>query len=222
MSQYKKIYEDDHILAVSKPRGILTVGNKPGQKNLLDEMRKEYEQKQIRLRPLNRLDRDTSGIVLTAKTKECFHEAVENKKFSGSEKTYVALIKGVPRFKKGKITFALPSRQDKKKLLPAQTEYRILKTYFFRVGTASLVEAKITSGRFHQIRRHFSMIHHPLLMDMEYMEKKDFKYFKKIMPFGHYLLHAQKISFNHFVTGKRVDIEAEMPREFRRSVALFE
>jgi len=221
MAQFKKLYEDDHILAVSKPRGILTVGNKPGQKNMLDELRKEYEKKQIRLRPLNRLDRDTSGIVLTAKTKSCFHEAIEKKKFSGAEKTYIAIVKGSPKFKKGKITFPLPSRQDQKKLLPATTEYNVVKTYFFRVGTASLVEAKITSGRFHQIRRHFAMIHHPLLMDMEYMEKKDFKYFKRIMPFKHYMLHSERIKFKHFITGEQIEIKAEVPREFRRNLSLF-
>jgi len=162
MNRFKPIYEDDHLLAISKPRGILTVGNKPRQKNLLDEVKKEYIKRSIRLRPLNRLDRDTSGIVLFAKTKECYEEAVEKKKFSGTTKTYIAIIKGIPQRKFGAITFPLPSRQDKRKMLPSETKYKVIESYSFRSGAASVVEVTISSGRFHQIRRHFSMIHHPL------------------------------------------------------------
>lgn len=221
MNRFKPIYEDDHLLAISKPRGILTVGNKPRQKNLLDEVKKEYIKRNIRLRPLNRLDRDTSGIVLFAKTKECYEEAVEKKKFSGTTKTYIALIKGIPQQKSGVITFPLPSRQDKRKMLPSETKYKILETYSFRSGAASAVEVEISSGRFHQIRRHFSMIHHPLLMDREYMDKKDFKYYGKILPFWHYFLHAEKIRLNHFVTGQPLTITSPMTREFKRAIAAF-
>jgi len=221
MPQFKPLHEDDHLLAISKPRGILTVGNKPGQKNLLDEVKKEYIKKNIRLRPLNRLDRDTSGIVLFAKTKECYEEAVEKKKFGSTTKTYIALIKGIPQRKSGVITFPLPSRQDQRKMLPATTKYRIIETYSFRGGAASIAEIEISSGRFHQIRRHFSMIHHPLLMDREYMTKQDYKYFSKILPFWHYFLHAEKIRMNHFVTNQPLIITAPLPREFKRAVAAF-
>lgn len=219
MEKLKTLFEDDHILAVSKPRGLLTVGNKPGQKNITDELKKEYQKKSIRLRPLNRLDRGTSGIVLFAKSKECFQEAVENKKFMGVKKTYLAIIQGYPKRPKGTISFPLPSRQDKRKLLPATTRYEVQKIYQLKKGTtASLVEVEIDEGRFHQIRLHFKMIFHPLFMDKEYMEKKDYKFLVNITKMRDYLLHAHKVSFKHFVTGEKVEIVDQIPKDFKRSV----
>jgi len=216
----KILYEDAHILAVDKPRGVLTVGNKPGQRNLLNIVKKEY--KNVRIRPLHRLDRGTSGIVLFAKTKECFHKAVEERKFAESKKTYLALIKGIPTQKRGEIDFPLASRQDKRKLLPAKTRYNTLRWYRFREGSVSLVEAIISSGRFHQIRQHLAMINHPLLMDEEYMEKRDFNYYRKIIPFGHFYLHAEKIAFKHFITEKSLEITAKIPKEFKKALSLFD
>ena len=215
---HQPVYEDDHLLVLSKPRGMLTVGNKPGQKNLLDSIKRQYQSKNIRLRPLNRLDRGTSGIVLFAKTRECFEEAVMGKKFSGTTKTYLALIKGIPGKPSNTITFTLPSRQDKRKLLPAKTKYKVLETYRLPGGKVSLIEAKISSGRFHQIRRHLEKIHHPLLMDSEYMDKKDFNHYKKIVGFYHYFLHSHRIELEHFVTGEKLVIEAPLPKEFTKTI----
>lgn len=219
MEQLKKLFEDEHILAVSKPRGLLTVGNKPGQKNITDELKRAYQKDSIRIRPLNRLDRGTSGIVLFAKSKECFQEAVENKKFAGVKKTYLALIKGYPKHPKGKISFPLPSRQDKRKLLPAETSYEVMKIYQLKKNlTAALVEVEINPGRFHQIRLHFQMIFHPLFMDREYMDKKDYKFAVSLTSIRDYLLHANKVSFAHFITGQPVTIEDPLPKDFKRSL----
>lgn len=215
------IYEDEHILAVSKPRGMLTVGNKPGQKNLLDELKRTYAKQNTRLRPLNRLDRGTSGIVLFAKTRECFKKAITEKLFSEetTTKTYIALIKGIPKRPSNTITFPLPSRQDKRRLLKAKTKYNIIETYQFREGSMSLVEVHLSSGRFHQIRRHLTRIYHPLLMDREYMDRKDYKYWQQLVPFRHYFLHAQSIKFKHFITGKTLELEAPISKEFKKALS---
>jgi len=218
MKNFKPLYEDEHLLAANKQRGILTVGNKPGQKNLLDLLKHDYEKRSIRIRPLNRLDRGTSGIVLFAKTKECFEKAINEKLFSETKKIYLALVKGVPKRKTGQITFPLASRQDKRKLLKAKTKYRVLESYMFPGGSASLVEAQISSGRYHQIRQHFAMIHHPLLMDRDYMERKDFKYFQNLVKFRNYFLHAGFIEMKHFVTGEDLLIEAPVPKEFKNAL----
>jgi len=214
----KPIYEDEHILALSKQRGMLTVGNKPGQKNLLDAAKRIYSKQNIRLRPLNRLDRGTSGIVLFAKTAACFKEAIENKKFSESEKKYLALIKSIPSRNSNTITFPLPSRQDKRKLLPARTKYNVKETYMFRGGKAALIEATISSGRFHQIRRHLTKIHHSLLMDREYMNRDDFKYFQNLVTFRNYFLHSHKLIVKHFITGELLEIEAPIPKDFSKAL----
>jgi len=219
MKKLKPLYEDEHLLAVNKQRGILTVGNKPGQKNLLDLLKHDYEKRSIRLRPLNRLDRGTSGIVLFAKTRECFEKAISEKLFGETTKVYLALIKGIPKRKSGQITFPLPSRQDKRKLLKAKTRYKVLQGYTFQGGSASIVEAQISSGRYHQIRQHFAMIHHPLLMDRDYMERKDYKYFQQRIPFRNYFLHAGIIELKHFITGEPLVIEAPISKEFKRALS---
>lgn len=219
MTVLTKIYEDEHLLAVSKPQGFLTVSSQKGQKNLLDQVKREYAKQNIKIRPLHRLDRGTSGIVMFAKTKQCYEEAIEKHKFSDTRKTYVALITGVPKFKVSEVTIPLPSRQDKRKVLPAKTKYKVIETMKFYRGSASLVEAEISSGRFHQIRIHFSMIHHPLLMDRDYMDKGDYKHYRNLLPFMHFFLHAQKISFKHFVTGEPMEIKDKLPKEFQRAIS---
>jgi tRNA pseudouridine65 synthase len=231
----KTLFEDDHLLAVSKPRGLLTVGNKPGQKNLLNRLKHTYEKQSIRLRPLNRLDRGTSGIVLFAKTKECFENALnrnrnlDEKKESDTgfnstktQKTYIAILKGTPRLRSGTITFPLPSRQDKRKVLKAKTKYKVIDSKRIDKGSISIVEARISSGRYHQIRRHFTKIHHSLLMDREYMDRKDYKYWVKVVKFRHFFLHSAKLTFQHFVTGEEIIIEDSLPKEFKRTLKLFD
>ncbi len=225
----KTLFEDEHLLAVSKPRGLLTVGNKPGQKNLLDRLKHQYEKQSIRLRPLNRLDRGTSGIVLFAKTKECFEKALNRNKeadtgfnSSQTQKTYIAIIKGTPRARAGAITYPLPSRQDKRRLLKAKTKYKVLDKKHFGKGTLSLVEARISSGRYHQIRLHFKKIYHALLMDKEYMERKDYKYWAQVVQFRHFFLHSARLTFKHFITGEEITIEDSLPKEFKRTLKLFE
>jgi tRNA pseudouridine65 synthase len=231
----KTLFEDEYLLAVSKPRGLLTVGNKPGQKNLLDRLKNAYEKKSIRLRPLNRLDRGTSGIVLFAKTKECFEKALNRNRnpdgekeadtgfnSSQTQKTYIALIKGTPRVRSGAITYPLPSRQDKRKVLKAKTKYKVLDTKHFGKGKISLVEARISSGRYHQIRIHFAKIHHALLMDKEYMERKDHKYWAQVVPFRYFFLHSARLTLKHFITGEEITIEDSLPKEFKRTLKLFE
>lgn len=216
MSKFKTLYEDEYLLAISKPRGLLTVASKPRQPNLLEYVQSRYSKDNIRLRGLNRLDKDTSGIVLFCKTKQCFMEAVVNKKFKNSKKTYLAIITGIPKSKTGEIKFPLPSRANKKILLPCVTKFKVLKEYRSGNLLASLIEIEISSGKFHQIREHMTMIKHPLLMDREYMNRQDYKYFQKLTPLRHYLLHAYKIEFKHIITDQPLEIICKIPEEFQK------
>ena len=218
----KTLFEDDHLLAISKPRGLLTVGSKPGQKNLLDQLKTHYQKQSIRIRPLNRLDRGTSGIVLFAKTRECFEKALIGFNSTQTQKTYIALVKGVPKRRSGSITFPLQSRQDKRKLLKAKTKYSVLDSKRIGKGALSLVEARISSGRHPQIRIHFTKIHHPLLMDRDYMERRDYKYWAQVVSFRHFFLHSAKLTFTHFITGEEITIEDTLPKEFRKTLKLFD
>lgn len=216
MSKFKTLYEDEHLLAVEKPGGLLTVASKPKQPNLLEFVQNEYSKKNIRLRPIHRLDKDTSGIVVFCKTKQCFNEAVIEGKFANSKKTYWAVLRGAPKIREGEIKFPLSSRENKKIKVPCTTKYKVIKIHKNGAATSSLVEAEITSGKFHQIRQHMTMIHHPLLMDRDYMDRGEYKYFQKLVTLRHYLLHEHKLEFKHFITGKPLTITCDPPEEFKK------
>ncbi|MBI4975817.1 RluA family pseudouridine synthase [Candidatus Peregrinibacteria bacterium] len=215
MQNLNILYEDEHLVAVEKPRGILTVATNLDKKNLLQEVKDFYKNKNImapRIRPIHRLDKGTSGIVLFAKTKECFNQAVNKQKFNKAVKTYLAIVIGTIRPKVGVISLKLPSRKDENTLLDAVTKYQLVKEYSIKENNFSLLKAEISSGKFHQIRRHFEMINHPLLMDRDYMDKEQYKYYQRVVSFRYYFLHAEKIKFKHFITGEPVTIISPSPK----------
>lgn len=205
LSPSRILYHDDHLLAVNKLGGELTVAGagRAGKLSLLDFLRKDYPG----LRPLHRLDFETSGVVLFAKTKQVA-EAVRMAKFRGWEKTYVALVAGhLPR-KSGEIRSPLPARGEGD--VPALTRYRVLEEF----ANSSLVEADIQTGRHHQIRRHFAAIGHPLILDQEYGQRAHNRVFSHEFKLHRFFLHAEKLTLPHPVTGKQIVIEAPLPRVF--------
>lgn len=213
------IFEDKSVLVVSKPRGLLTVaakGNK--QKNLLDELKGKYEAERIRLRPINRIDRDTSGLVIFAKTKEAFENIMKKQRLDKIEKTYIAIVTGILKKKEGDIKIPLPSRENPKVKIPAKTEYTVLREY--RIAKASLIEARITSGKFHQIRKHFRILDHALLMDRDYMERAQYVKYQQIVPFRHFFLHSAEMDFTHPITGKKMHFTAPLPEEFAEALKI--
>lgn len=205
LSDARILFEDSHLLAVNKLGGELTVAGagKVGKLSLLDFLRKDHPG----LRPLHRLDFETSGVVLFAKTKQAA-EAVRMAKFRGWEKTYVALVAGhLPR-KSGEIRSPLPARGEGN--VPALTKYRVLEEF----ANSSLVEAKMETGRHHQIRRHFAAIGHPLILDQEYGQRAFNRVFSHEFKLHRFFLHAARMALPHPLTGKQIVIEAPLPRVF--------
>ncbi|MFA7682222.1 MAG: RluA family pseudouridine synthase [Candidatus Peribacteraceae bacterium] len=199
------LYCDDHLLAVAKRSGELTVRGKGalGKLPLFDLLKKDYPG----LRVLHRLDFETSGVVLFARTKKAY-EGIRAVKTGDWRKTYHALIEGCPARLTGTIRTPLPARGQG--LVPAQTRYRILE----RFALCSYVEAVIETGRHHQIRRHFAEIGHPLLLDREYGNARANAQFSRESGYNKFFLHAFVIDLLHPVTGKKLHIEAPLPRAF--------
>lgn len=210
------LYRDDHLLAVNKLGGELTVAGagRAGKLSLLDFLRKDFPG----LKPLHRLDFETSGVVLFARTKQAM-QAVRQSKFRGWEKTYVALIAGhLPR-KSGEIRSPLPARARPnvpfrngrgEGNVPALTKYRVLEVF----ANSSLVEAQIQTGRHHQIRRHFAALGHPLILDEEYGQRAYNRVFSHEFRLHRFFLHAAQLSLPHPVIGKQIVIEAPMSKVF--------
>lgn len=200
------LYDDKYLLAVQKLSGELTVGGKGEMQKLplFDFVRAEYPG----IHPLNRLDFETSGIVVFARTKPILAKVVESG-FKGWKKTYRTLVAGLPKTSKGVIGFPLPTRV-KGELVPAVTRYKLLKTF----ERCSYVEAEIEAGKHHQIRRHFAMIGHPLVLDEMHGDKKFNNWFRSKFHYNRFFLHASAVEFPHPEDGKIIKIESPLPLAF--------
>lgn len=211
LSRDRLLFEDDWFLAVNKlsrelvVRGSGAVGRLP----LLDFLKREFPG----LRPVHRLDFETSGVVLFARTKAALAAAMAQQKAGAWTKVYRALVAGRLKADQGMISKSLPARTGEAEVA-AQTAYRVLERF---VGS-SLVEAEIATGRHHQIRRHFALIGHPLVLDHVYGDAKFNRTFTQEFGYRHFFLHASSLSFAHPFTGDEVRIEAPLPRVFEEVV----
>ncbi len=209
-SEYPEIvYEDDNILVVDKPRGLLVHGDKSEKRITLTNMILSYLHQKGEFRfdsegfvpaLAHRIDRNTSGLVIFGKNVRAL-QALENifREHSRIEKTYLALVKGIVP-EKG--TIDKPLLKDREKSLvkvvseknggkSALTQYNLLESFFW----CSLVEIRILTGRTHQIRVHFASVHHPLLGDDKYGDFKLNKEFSEKYSFHGQFLHAFRIRF---------------------------
>lgn len=210
---HRILFEDDWFLAVTKLSGELVVKGKGkvDRLPLLDYLRKQYPT----LHALHRLDFETSGVTVFTKTKGIL-ETVLDTKFMGWKKKYFALVLGTPKRRSGLIELALPSRTDGEKV-PATTHYSVDESFI----DVSLVACEIESGKRHQIRRHLSMIGHPLILDSLYGNEKANRAFAKFLKMNRFFLHASSVSFTHPVTEKAVFVESSLPMTFERVLKTF-
>jgi len=209
--QGRILFEDEHLLAVMKLPGELVVkgAGKVEKLPLLDFLKQAYPG----LRPLNRLDFETSGIVLFAKTKAMFSAMKEEYQEKHLQKTYRAIVAGMISRSEGKISTPLPARTGKE-LVPAETTYKVLE----RFPIASYIEAEMKTGRFHQIRQHFAKIGHPLALDAVYGEKKYNQMFTRNIEYKRFFLHAYKLMFVHPLTKENLTITAPVPPAFEQAL----
>ena len=191
-----KIYEDDNVIVLNKPAGLLSMAK--GQycpENTLEQYGLL----------VHRLDRDTSGVVILAKTPEV--QTFLKKQFQDrkTHKTYYAIIEGRPKLDSARLD--LPIIRDLKRPTtfrvdpggkPSETFYKVVKSN----GQYSLVELKPTTGRTHQLRVHMKYLGHPILGDVVYGTKNKRLY-----------LHAYELEIT-LPGGKRATFRADLPEEF--------
>jgi len=176
------LFEDNHILAVEKPPGILAQADRTGDTSLL-EMAKEYLKQKyqkpgaVYLGLVHRLDRPTGGVIVFARTSKAAGRLSAQFRDRSVKKTYLALCQGVPDPTQGELRHTLGFDEKKRRAIvcPAGTpqskaallNYRVLQT---KRGRA-LVEVKPVTGRKHQIRVQMASIGHPLVGDAKYSKK---------------------------------------------------
>ena len=168
------LYEDNHVIAVCKPAGVLTQGDKSGDPSLINEVKKYLKEKykkpgNVFLGLVHRLDRPVAGIVLFARTSKGASRLSEQLRNHTIEKTYHALVVGKPDAKT-LVNYLTKDKARKKADVQentgqrAELEYDVVASY----GKYSLVKILLKTGRFHQIRAQFSFAGFPVLGDTKY------------------------------------------------------
>jgi len=224
------LFEDDDFLALNKPSGVIThPSEETGQYSgtIVNQTLKKVEVGAgDPLRPgiVHRLDKDTSGVLLIAKTKVAFSYLVDLFKSRSIKKTYLALVCGILEHKKGIIDSPISrSSRDRKKMdisndheaKEAKSLYRVLDE--FSVDGAdfvSLVEIDLLTGRTHQIRVHMKAIGHPVVGDNVYGKRSVNSCFEKIFGLNRQFLHAHLLEFKH-LNGKKIKITAPLPMDLQ-------
>jgi 23S rRNA pseudouridine1911/1915/1917 synthase len=226
------LLEDDHLLVVNKPAGVLTVPGRQGSGSLREVLARLSGREQT-FRVVHRLDRETSGVLVLAKTVEA-QRALSDQFFHRQvEKAYLGIVRGRPEDDSGMIVAPLaPNPRVTGRMMvsskgkPAQTRWRVAERY----GPAALLRCWPLTGRQHQIRVHLKLIGFPLLVDALYGRAETFylSEFKtdyrpssrrEERPLIERLtLHAEAIAFTHPATGQPVRVEAPQPKDFRATV----
>jgi len=213
------IHEDEHILALAKPSGLSSQGGR-GQANTLDELLFAFARSNgNRPRLIHRLDRDTSGVILAAKTKPAaafLGKAMMGRRF---EKTYQAIVApGAPepraglieaplrRDEQGREAFMRVCAPDHPDAQTARTRYRTLAAG----DGAALLELKPDTGRMHQLRVHLASIGRPIAGDARYGGVL----MLAGQPVKRLMLHAAALSFPH-PNGERMSLAAPAPSDFQ-------
>lgn len=208
------LFEDDDILVVDKPAGM-PVHPSPGfeRGTMTDELTATRPQMRgvgSAERPgvVHRLDVDTSGVMVFAKTRRAYLKLREMFESHASvRKTYLAVTHGAPRQKRGTLRTLLAKRADKKRMKVVEVDGQLAVTHWEVLGREnglSIVEFVIETGRTHQIRVHAAHLGCPIAGDRLYGVPDRAP---------RLLLHAVQLAFPHPVTGKRMEFAAEPPDE---------
>jgi len=209
------LWEDNHLLIVSKPAGMLVQGDITGDRCLKDWAEEDVARRfrkpgKAFIGLPHRLDRPTSGLVVLAKTSKAL--ARMNAVFSGRDiqKTYWAIVEGHVDPPNGRLVHHLVRDGKTKKSFVSQrpdAQEAILRYQILEKGDRySLVEIDLETGRHHQIRVQLQAIGHPIKGDLKYGSKRS-------NPDGGIHLHARRISFIHPVSQERIEVQAPLPEE---------
>jgi len=207
------VYEDDAVIVINKPSGLLTIATEKEKKETAYYLLNAYFKERNPSRPdrifiVHRLDRETSGLIVFAKDEAAKRRL--QKDWNGAEKKYYAVVEGIPRDPEGRIesylsettafkVYSEPAGEESKH---AVTKYRLM-----RAGKGhALLDVLLETGKKHQIRVHLADIGCPVVGDKKYGAKTN--------PFRRVALHAYSLSFAHPVSGKRMQFTTPLPKAF--------
>ena len=211
---FEVLFEDDHIIVVNKPSGLLTIATAKEKERTLYHIVREYlvsKEKQAKVFIVHRLDKDTSGIVVLAKDEKTKNQLQENWNEYVSLREYVAVVHGhlkeesgrvVQKLMETKTNLVYVSRSNEGK--EAITNYKVIKEN----DNYSLVSVSIETGRKNQIRVAFQCLRHPIVGDKKYGDSKDKE--------SRLYLHANRLKMYYPGLKKDILFETANPQEFKK------
>nr|WP_272495661.1 RluA family pseudouridine synthase [Bacillus pinisoli] len=207
-------YEDDYLLIINKQPYMSTIPSREHPNgSLANALLYYYEQQQIgsTVHIVNRLDRDTSGLLIVAKHRYTHHLFSKQQKSSSIKRTYEALVHGVMSENKGTIKApigrkdtSIIEREVREDGQEAITHFHVIQHY----KEFTHVSVSLETGRTHQIRVHMAHIGHPLLGDDLYGGKRDF--------ITRQALHSRTLSFHHPITHEKILITSDLPNDMKK------
>ena len=216
----KIVYEDDYLMVIDKPSGLVVhpgAGNYDntlvnGLKFYTDNLSDGFEESRPGI--VHRIDKDTSGLLIVAKTNKCEELLADMFKKHTIKREYIALVHGVIYEDKAKIDAPIGrSNNDRKQMTvtgvnskSAITHFQVLKRY----KNFTLLKLRLETGRTHQIRVHMKYINHPIYNDPVYSNDKADE-------FGQFL-HSYSMELTHPITGENLKFTSELPKEFQEFI----
>jgi 23S rRNA pseudouridine1911/1915/1917 synthase len=209
------IYEDADLIIIDKQAGLLSVATEEEKeltayRQLTEHVRRKEAKSRIFV--VHRLDRDTSGVMMFAKSEEVQQKLQNEWRKTVSERVYIAVVEGKVRKSEGTIkswlteskTFKMYSSPTPNGGQEAITHFKTLKT----AATCSLLEIRLETGRKNQIRVHMEALGYPIMGDKKYGAVRN--------TLGRLGLHASILAFTHPTTGKAMHFESKIPEKFTR------
>jgi len=220
----KTIFEDEDILIIEKPAGLTVNRSETAKEETLqDIIDKDFKIQVERSGIVHRIDKETSGLLIIAKTSESFTNLQKQFKERKVKKTYIALVHGELKGEREiKVPIGrLPWNRKRFGVLSggreAVTKYRSVKLIPLNKEILTLLALYPETGRTHQIRVHLKYLNHPIFSDELYAGRKTARSDRKILP--RIFLHAAKISFRHPKTGEMMNFESKLPQELENLVS---
>jgi 23S rRNA pseudouridine955/2504/2580 synthase len=222
---FKVLYEDEHILAVDKPSGLaIHPGSGITGETLVDQVRAylarqgvQTPEGEFKPSPAHRLDRETSGVVVVAKTRQAMVRLTEMFTAGEADKTYLALAKGRFQRESGSIDLRLAEHQQTYASKQQRgVNLQAALTHWKKLAggpEATLLEVTIETGRTHQIRRQLEAIGHPVVGDSKYGDFPFNRNAQRQWGVRRMFLHSARLALAHPLTKKRLIFESPLPPE---------
>ena len=206
--KYKIIYEDEYLIVVDKPSGMLVIPTPHKETNTLtDLLNRELDERHVEANahPCHRIDRETSGLVIYAKGKKAQQLMLEEFRKKNVKKTYIAFVQGDVRKKFDTIERDIYNKSKGRKE-SAETKYTVIG----KRKDFTMIEATPVTGRTNQIRIHLKSIGHPLVGESIYAFRKDFD-----LKFKRAALHASYLRFTHPITKEVMEFKSPLPEDMK-------